>query len=198
MTYILKRAFCSAVLGLWLSSVSALEANVCAGGIVHGSGWAFLVASPEGWCMALDSGLPVNSAFFQIKSKEQPTPSSSAPPTFMYMTLSKKDQNDPNLASLIAHDEEAFRQTSPNLKITAMSPLNTSDKKPAKVRQFEGGQGERCEIVAYKEYDALMYKIVISAPSCAQLEMHRDSFAQLVGSISNFDGGVQLQGAKQK
>jgi hypothetical protein len=95
----------------------------------------------------------------------------------------------------MTHDEEAFRRTSPNLKITKMSPLNTVDKKPAQVMKFEGIKGGRCEIVAYKSYDARMYKIVVSAPTCKELGLHRDSFAKLVGSFADVKDGVQFKGS---
>ncbi len=71
----------------------------------------------------------------------------------MYITLSTKNTNDPDINSLIKHDQKAFIKTSPNLQISSHEPIETGDKRPAKTQSFKNTRDGRFELVAYQDYN---------------------------------------------
>lgn len=176
---------------LLLSSFVSKASGQNQGGIVYGNDWAFIVAAPEGWYMNTKTGLPVSTAFLQLKPNIPP--STKIPPAFMYITLSTKNANDPDINSLIKHDIEAFTKTSPNLKISSHKPIRTGDKRPAKTQSFKNTKDGRFELVAYQDYDKKMYKFVISASSDKELMQQTNSFKKMVNSFSNVKDGVKFE-----
>lgn len=184
LDYFMKRLTTNllAITLLLANSLFAKADDESAGGIVYGSDWAFVVKAPDGWIMNTKTGLAVSTAFLQ---KHPAIPQDSQiPPALMYITVSSKNTNDPDLNALINHDKDAFIKTSPNLIISPRDSLKTGDKRLAKVLSFKNTSSGRPELVAYQDYDNKMYKFVITASSDEELTQQTISFSEMIESFN--------------
>ena len=176
---------------LLATSFFAKANDESAGGIVYGSDWAFVVQAPDGWIMNTKTGLGVSTAFLQ----QHPVipQNSQIPPALMYITVSSKNKNDPDLDALINHDKDAFIKTSPDLIISSRDSLKTGDKRLAKVLSFKNTSSGRPELVAYQDYDNKMYKFVITASSDEELTQQATSFSEMIESFNVVRNGVKFE-----
>lgn len=153
--------------------------NCCnEGGIVYGDKWAFLVSAPNGWLMTTKSNLEVNVAFFQNKKRDD----LQTTPTFMYITAFKKPDSTSSLDNFIANDESNFKAESTTLIVTKDIQLSVKNKNII-VRKFDHTRNQRSELIAYLEYDDMIYTLVITAPSESELSALRNAFVEMIDSF---------------
>jgi len=150
--------------------------------VIEGDDHLFMVAAPAGWVLDDTSGMGsrIRCVFYPVGQKW------ATASTVMYVNpLHGFGAKTRTVTTLMAEDEQAFKQRSPHGKVTDAGTLVTSEKDNfARLRYFSEDGGPPKEAVAYVPDKDLIMLLVLSSHTSQGFQDALPAYRKLVESYA--------------